>query len=117
MNIGLYVKYPLFLSDFNDTRIFSKYFRKMLNYRIDNIRLPHFVMFQWPTPITCRKVSFFNSTIRGPDNMHYTKTFHAVASLRTSVSSTLFYVTLKQCLRRRQFQNNEDVKIAVRVNR
>jgi len=28
MYIGLHVKYPLFLSDFNDTWIFSTYFRK-----------------------------------------------------------------------------------------
>ena len=34
MYIGLHVKYPLFLSDFNETRIFVKDFRKILKYQI-----------------------------------------------------------------------------------
>ena len=34
MYIGLHVKYPLFLSDFNDTCIFSIDFRKIIIYQI-----------------------------------------------------------------------------------
>ena len=34
MYIGLHVKYPLFLSDFNKILIFSTYFRKILKYQI-----------------------------------------------------------------------------------
>jgi hypothetical protein len=34
MYIELYVKYPLFLSDFNETCIFSADFRKMFKYKI-----------------------------------------------------------------------------------
>ena len=34
MYIGLHVKYSLFLSDFNETSIFSKDFRKILEYKI-----------------------------------------------------------------------------------
>jgi hypothetical protein len=34
MYIVINVKYPLFLSDFNETRIFPKYFRKTLKYQI-----------------------------------------------------------------------------------
>ena len=32
--LGLYVKYPLFFSDFNETQFFSTYFRKILEYQI-----------------------------------------------------------------------------------
>jgi hypothetical protein len=31
---GLYVKYPLFLSDFNETRILTRDFRKILKHQI-----------------------------------------------------------------------------------
>jgi hypothetical protein len=34
MYIGLHVKYPLFLSDFNETSHISKDFRKSLKYQI-----------------------------------------------------------------------------------
>jgi len=34
MYIGLHVKYPLFLSEFTETWIFSTYFRKPLIYQI-----------------------------------------------------------------------------------
>jgi len=33
-HIGLHVKYPLFLSDFNETRTFSTGFRKVLKHKI-----------------------------------------------------------------------------------
>ena len=32
MYIGLHVKYPLFLSDFNESRIFTTEYRKILKY-------------------------------------------------------------------------------------
>ena len=35
MYIGLHVKYPLFLSDFNETWIFSKVFRKVRNIKFN----------------------------------------------------------------------------------
>jgi len=34
MYCGLHVKYPLFMSDFNETRNFSADFRKIQNYQI-----------------------------------------------------------------------------------
>jgi len=34
MHIGLHVKYPLFLSDFNETPIIAKYFRRNHEYQI-----------------------------------------------------------------------------------
>jgi len=34
MCIGLHVKYPLFLSDFNETCIFSADFRRTIKYKI-----------------------------------------------------------------------------------
>jgi len=38
MNCGLHVKYPLFLSDLNETRIFSTDFRKVLTSNFMKIR-------------------------------------------------------------------------------
>jgi hypothetical protein len=38
MCTSLHVKYPLFLLDYNDTRIFSTDFRKILKYQNDKIR-------------------------------------------------------------------------------
>ena len=38
--IGLHVKYPLFLSDFNYTGIFSKDFRKIFKYQISRTPPP-----------------------------------------------------------------------------
>ena len=34
MYVGLHVKYPLFLSEFNETWIFETYFLKILKYQI-----------------------------------------------------------------------------------
>jgi len=34
MNIGTHVKYPLFLSDFKETLLFSKELRKIFKYQI-----------------------------------------------------------------------------------
>ena len=34
MHIGLHVKYPLFLSEYNQTSIFETHFRKILKYQI-----------------------------------------------------------------------------------
>jgi hypothetical protein len=34
MYLGLHVQYPLFVSDFNETRIFSIKFRKILKYQV-----------------------------------------------------------------------------------
>jgi len=34
MYIGLHVKYPLFLSDFNEASIFSTDFRELLRYQV-----------------------------------------------------------------------------------
>jgi hypothetical protein len=34
INIGIHVKYPLFLSDFNEILLFSKEFRKIFKYQI-----------------------------------------------------------------------------------
>jgi hypothetical protein len=38
MYIGLHAKYPLFLSDFNQTGIFSMGFRKIVKYKVMKIR-------------------------------------------------------------------------------
>ena len=37
MYICLHIKYQLFLSDFNETRVFSTNFGKMLKYQIWNV--------------------------------------------------------------------------------
>jgi len=49
MNIGLHEKYPLFSSDFNETWIISKDFRKILRYQISLKSV------QWEQSCTMRK--------------------------------------------------------------
>ena len=64
MYIGLYVKYPLFLSDFSDILTLSTDFRKMLQYQIS------WKSFQWK-PIcstrTDRQTDVTNLTVASRD--------------------------------------------------
>jgi hypothetical protein len=48
MYIGLHVKYPLLLSDCNETRIFSAYFRRIFKYQIS------WKSVQWETSCSMR---------------------------------------------------------------
>jgi hypothetical protein len=68
MYTGLHVKYPLFLSDFNETRIFSKvFFEKYLNIKLHE------------NPFSGSRVVLCGRTDEQTDRMKLTVTFRNFA--------------------------------------